>query len=103
MIFVFLTATGDTDKMCPQIRIKQPNEGLLKRRELAMIESAGRAGNLGWVLRQIGTELDRRQFYRLRLLLGCIRPAVIVVIGIVVGVIVVSLFMPLVKLIANMA
>lgn len=77
--------------------------GLLKRRELAVIRSAERAGNAGWALRHVGHELDRRFSNRLELIGQLVRPVILLLLGIAVGFVVIALFMPVLKLINDLS
>ncbi|MBI1310189.1 hypothetical protein GC176_02695 [bacterium] len=77
--------------------------GFIGPRDLAVIESAERTGNLAWALREVATTRERRLQYRIDALLILLRPIVIVLMGVLVGAIVLSMFLPLVKLLNDLA
>lgn len=78
-------------------------EGLAPAADLGVLEAAGRAGNLSWALRTLADAHDRRQGYRLAALTQVVFPAAVVMLGLLVGLFVVSLFLPLIQLIDRMA
>ncbi len=67
--------------------------------ERALLNSAERAGNLPWALRQIALRREKRAVYRLVAAVQVLFPIAILVFGGFVAFFVVSLFIPLVKLI----
>jgi protein transport protein HofC len=77
--------------------------GLLGRAETAVLESAQRAGNLPWAMTETADSLRRRFAYRLQALAQTAFPFVVIVYGMIVGFIVIALFMPLIKLIVDLA
>ncbi len=84
------------------------HEALLKSRvvsaaEDALLKTAERAGNLPWTFRQIATRREKRAVYRLASALQVAYPAIILALGLFVGFFVISLFIPLVKLIEGLA
>jgi type II secretory pathway component PulF len=68
--------------------------------ERALLNSAERAGNLPWALRQIALRREKRAVYRLVAAVQVLFPIAILVFGGFVAFVVVSLFIPLVKLIS---
>ncbi len=74
-------------------------EGLIGGSDAAILESAQKAGNLTWALRLLADGNDRRLGYRLATLAQLLFPVVVVMVGVLVGVLVVSYFLPLVHLI----
>jgi type II secretory pathway component PulF len=67
------------------------------------LKTAERAGNLPWILRQIAVRREKRAVYRLASALQVMYPVVILLLGSFVGFFVISLFIPLVKLIEGLA
>ena|GEM_PF-1601833 len=76
--------------------------GFLHKRDLAVIESAERSGNLTWALREIATIRERRLQYRIDALLILLRPVVILLMGVLVGTITVATLLPILKLINDL-
>jgi protein transport protein HofC len=76
---------------------------LIGRAEAAVLESAQRAGNLPWALREMADSGERRTVYRLQSLVQLLLPVVVVMMGLLVGLIVVGYFLPLVRLITELA
>jgi type II secretory pathway component PulF len=84
------------------------HEALFKSRivsgaEVALLKTAERAGNLPWTFRQIAMRREKRAVYRLASALQVVYPIVILLLGSFVGFFVISLFIPLVKLIEGLA
>lgn len=84
------------------------HEGLFKSEivsdaELALLKTAERAGNLPWTFRQIAMRREKRAVYRLASALQVFYPVVILLLGSFIGFFVISLFIPLVKLIEGLA
>jgi protein transport protein HofC len=75
---------------------------LIKPADEAVLQSALRAGNLGWALRQLAGSQRRRFAYRVQTLSQITFPPVVIIAGIVVAVFVVGCFVPLVDLIVNL-
>lgn len=71
---------------------------LLTAGETRLLQSAQRAGNLSWALKAIAKSIERRIDYRMALIREYVEPAFVLAIGCVVGLFVVSLFLPLVHL-----
>lgn len=78
-------------------------QGFLNRSEVVLLNAAQEAGNLPWTLVAIADALERRWSYRMSALSDCFGPALILVIGGVVGLIAISLFIPVVKLINDLS
>ena len=78
-------------------------EGLINRKELALLKSAERAGNLGWALKSVGKEVDACWRRRILRLVQLLKPAALLVVGLVVMFVTVAMFMPLIKLIRDLA
>jgi type IV pilus assembly protein PilC len=70
--------------------------------EEALLKASERAGNLPWALRQIAKRREKRAVYRLASALQLLYPIVILCLGGFVGFYVVSLFVPIVKLIQGL-
>jgi len=78
--------------------------GLLRQAEVAVFQSAGRAGNLGWALREMADSNRRRLNYRVYTLgVQVLFPLAVLTLGLVVMIYVVSYFLPLVHLITSLA
>jgi type II secretory pathway component PulF len=71
--------------------------------ELALLKTAEKVGNLPWALRAIAKRREKRAVYRLATMLQVLYPLAILVLGAFVGFYVVSLFMPIVKLIQGLS
>ena len=76
---------------------------IVSRAEAALLKTAERAGNLPWTFRQIATRREKRAAYRLASALQVVYPIVILLLGTFIGFFVISLFIPLVKLIEGLA
>lgn len=77
--------------------------GYVSRSEGRILESAERAGNLPWALRSVAERIERDVDYRLALVMEIVRPVILVGIAITVGIFVIGMFMPLIKLINDFA
>ena len=78
-------------------------EKLLNQREAALLRSAQRAGNLPWALEALGTRFEQRWQFRLMFWMEFVRPAVLIVLGLIVAVFDLAFFLPLVKLINDLS
>ncbi len=78
-------------------------QGLLRKTEVPAISAAERLGNLPWVLRQMADSVERRQRYKVARWLELVRPFIIVAIGLAVAYVCIALFMPLIKLVNDLA
>ncbi len=76
--------------------------GLMKRADLAILQAAGRVGNLPWALAEMAESNRRRLVYRLQALVGVLFPPIILLFGATVMFIVVALFLPLISLVLNL-
>lgn len=79
------------------------HHGLIRPSEAALLDSAMRAGNLPWALRETALAGERRLSYRVELVLQSVFPVVILMIGAVVGLVGVAYFVPLIYLIERLA
>jgi type IV pilus assembly protein PilC len=71
--------------------------------EEGLLRASGRTGNLPWALTQIAARRERRTVYRLATALQILYPVAILLLGGLVGFYAVSLFVPLVQLIAGLS
>jgi type IV pilus assembly protein PilC len=75
---------------------------LLQPVESALFEAAERAGNLAWALEEMADSSVRRALYRLRVVVNILFPCGLLVLGVLVGMLVVGLFLPLIGLIQGL-
>jgi type II secretory pathway component PulF len=71
--------------------------------EQSLLKTAEKAGNLPWALRTIAARQEKRAVYRLAAAVQVLYPILIMLLGAVVAFFVVSLFVPLVKLVEGLA
>jgi len=71
--------------------------------EQSLLKSAEQAGNLPWAMRTIAARKEKRIVYRLAAAVQVLYPIVIVLVGGLVAFFVVSLFVPLVKLVEGLS
>jgi type II secretory pathway component PulF len=76
------------------------NARIITSSEQALLNSAERAGNLPWALRQIALRREKRAVYRLVAAVQVLFPIAILMFGGFVAFFVISLFIPLVKLVS---
>lgn len=76
---------------------------LINPAQAVFLESAQRAGNLPWALRETADTIERRQRQRLAILMEFLRPAMLLCFGAMVAFVVVGLFMPLIKLVHDLS
>ena len=76
--------------------------GLLNSREVAMLKTAERVGNLPWMLGETSASIERRFAYRLQIASQFAMPAVVLTFGALVFAVVVGLFLPIVALIEKL-
>jgi type II secretory pathway component PulF len=76
--------------------------GFLGRRDAALLATAERVGNLSWALRGVADSIERRTAQRARVIAEFIRPIALLIAGAIVGVFVVGMFIPVVKVILEM-
>jgi type IV pilus assembly protein PilC len=72
---------------------------LLSRRDLALLRSARRAGNLGWALGALAELLERRMTYRSQLFHEWTRPLIYIPLVVPIGLVVIGIYLPLIELI----
>jgi type II secretory pathway component PulF len=76
---------------------------LLRPAEAGVLQSAARAGNLPWAMREMADSNRRRFAYRLSAILQIVFPATLCTIGLVVGLYVAAFFLPLISLIEHLS
>ncbi len=72
---------------------------LITRSEELLLRSAERVGNLSWALKNVADTIERRNWYRFRLLAEFFKPLVILAFGLLVMCVTVCMFMPLIRMI----
>jgi type II secretory pathway component PulF len=77
--------------------------GLIGAADAAVLGAAERAGNLPWALNEMADSAIRRQTYFLQALLQLLFPVLLVMLGMVIGMFVISLFLPLISLIQGLS
>jgi type II secretory pathway component PulF len=77
--------------------------GLLNAHDVAVLDSAERAGNLGWALRELASSIDRRWGYRLVAWTQVLFFLTIVGLGFMVMILCLGYFAPLVALIGRLS
>jgi general secretion pathway protein F len=77
--------------------------GLIKYSEAAVLQAAERTGNLAWALEEMADSALRRSVLRIRALLGLLLPVFVILVGLLVGILVIGLFMPLVSMIQGLS
>jgi type II secretory pathway component PulF len=75
---------------------------IINRAEGALVKAAQQSGNLAWALRTVAERREKRDVYRLATSIQILYPLAILVLGSVVGFYVISLFIPIVKLIQGL-
>jgi type II secretory pathway component PulF len=75
---------------------------LIGRTELAVLKAAQQVGDLPWALREMADSSRRRQAYRAQIWVGVLFPMTVLAIAVMIGMIVVSFFIPLVSLIQTL-
>jgi type II secretory pathway component PulF len=76
---------------------------MLRPGEAAMLEAAERVGNLAWALRGMADGIERRAEYRYQVAMEFVHPALILVIGSVIGIFCVSMFLPVIVLVRQLS
>ena len=76
--------------------------GLIRRTDVALLESARRAGNLPWALRELADSSSRRLQYRLQAFGQVLLTLALLGVGVFIGFIAVAYFYPLVRLIEGL-
>ena len=79
------------------------HHGLLKRHEVEIVHAAEKAGNAGWALRHLAGNIERSQKTRFNGAAQLFEPAVVLLLGALTAWIVISLFMPLIKLLNDLS
>jgi type II secretory pathway component PulF len=77
--------------------------GLVRQADMAVLESAARAGNLPWALGEMADSNRRRFTYRAYAAVQLAFPPIVLAYGLVVALVVVALFLPLIQLIRSLA
>ncbi len=77
--------------------------GFINRRDLAVLHTAERAGNLPWAIRAVANLRDRRLQHRLDIVMQFLRPALVLLLGAAVGFICIATFAPLTKLLNDLS
>ncbi|MCC6125233.1 MAG: type II secretion system F family protein [Pirellulales bacterium] len=77
--------------------------GLIGKTDLAVLQSAERAGNLPWALREMAAGNRRRLAYQLNVLVQMLFPPAVLCFGAVVLFVVVAMFLPLIPLIRSLS
>lgn len=77
--------------------------GVLRSSEWNLIEAAGRAGNLPWVLETLAENLERRWRFRFSVIGGIVHPLLILLVSLPIGFFVIAMFMPLIKLLNDLS
>lgn len=73
------------------------------RRDLAVIQTAERVGNLPWALREVAHLRERRLQHQLDLALTFLRPALVLLLGVLVGIVCYTMFLPLIKVTSDLS
>lgn len=76
---------------------------IISSRERQLLESAERAGNLGWVLQLLGRHIESQQTFRAQATLRLVRPILIGLVGLFVAWIAIAMYMPLIKMTNDLA
>lgn len=87
------------DDWCASLRKRR----LIQPAEAALLDAAGRAGNLPWALQTLADAGERRAGYRLTAWVHLLQPLVTAGLGVLVLLIAVSYFYPLIRLLDAMA
>ncbi|QDV33040.1 type IV pilin biogenesis protein [Tautonia plasticadhaerens] len=77
--------------------------GLIRRTDAAVLDAAGRAGNLSWALGELADGLDRRSGRRLLAWTQFLFPIAVMAVAVPVVLIALGFFLPLVTLIRSLA
>ena len=78
------------------------SHGLIRRTDAAVLESAQRAGNLAWALREMADRGERKLAYLLQIFTQVLFPFVVLCVGGVVFLFAAAYFLPLIKLISEL-
>lgn len=77
--------------------------GLLTNREVAVLRSSQRVGNLSWALKELAETIERRTSYRWMMILEFAQPAIVLLVGLLVLWTCLAFFMPLVHLLNDLS
>lgn len=83
--------------------IELAEERFLSRSEASLLRSAQKADNLPWALETVCRQFEQSWFYRTKVCLEFLQPLVLLVIALFIGIFVAAFFLPLVKLINDLA
>lgn len=78
-------------------------EGYINTREAYSLDNAAQLGHLSWALQSIANTIQHRREYRVRWLNELLRPAVVILLGILVASFCLGMFYPLIQLIVELA
>jgi type IV pilus assembly protein PilC len=94
-------------QVCFQVEQGEPlakplhRHGLLPAAMVPLVQAAERAHNLPWALAELGDHLADRTAVRVRRVLQTFFPLSVFAIGLLIGFVVVGMFLPLLKLMAE--
>jgi type II secretory pathway component PulF len=77
--------------------------GLIRGSDKAILQAAGRVGNLPWAMREMADSNRRRFSYRIQAVVQAAFPPMMIFLGLLVMYMVVALFLPLIELIKSLA
>lgn len=77
--------------------------GLINHREVALLESAERLGNLPWALHELADAIQRRSRYRWLTLFEFLQPVIVIGIALWVCFVCIAMFLPLIKLLNDLS
>ncbi len=78
-------------------------EGFIRDVEASALEASARNDNLPWTLRMLADGMDSRERRRIQFWIELLKPLFIVAIGLLVGLVVLGMFLPLVKLLNDLS
>lgn len=78
-------------------------EQLIRKGDMPLLQSAERVRNLPWCLEQLASSMERKFWWRVRMLLEIGYPITVLALGVVVLFVVAGFFMPLVKLLNDLS
>ena len=70
---------------------------------MKLIEAAGRADNLPWVLETLADNLERRWKFRFNFAGAILHPVLILLVSVPIGIFVIAMFMPIIKLLNDLS
>jgi type II secretory pathway component PulF len=77
--------------------------GLLPKAMVALVQAAQRVHNLPWALNELGETMGERTVRTLRRISQFVAPLLVMVVGLLVGVVVVGMFMPVIDIVARLS